>query len=65
MIITRLPSDTTSIETDYGKLHLHICYTNDGRPCGIAVSHQIKDMNSQIAELIETIATGIDAALRP
>ena len=65
MIITRLPSDTTKIETDFGNLHLHVRYTNDGRPCGLSISHQIKDMNSQIAELIETIATGIDAALRP
>ena len=65
MIVTRLPSDTSRIDTDFGTIYCHVRYTNDGRPCGLSMSHQIKDMNSQIAELIETIATGIDGALRP
>lgn len=65
MIITRLPSDTSRIETDFGTLYVHLRFTNEGRPCGLAISHQIKDMNSQVAELIETIAAGVDGALRP
>jgi hypothetical protein len=56
---------TSRIETDFGTIFAHTRYSQQGRPIGIAMSHQIKDMNSQIAELIDTIATGIDAALRP
>lgn len=65
MKVTRLATDTQKIETDFGAVYCHVRYTTEGRPCGISLSHAQKDMNSQIAELIETLATGIDAALRP
>lgn len=65
MIVNRLPAETHPIETEFGKLYAHVRYGSDGRPVGLSISHQIKDMNSQIAELIDDIANGLDGALRP
>lgn len=56
---------TSRIETDFGTIFAHTRYSQQGRPIGFAMSHQVKDMQAPIAELIDTIAAGIDAALRP
>jgi hypothetical protein len=65
MKVTRLATDTQKIETDFGNIYVHVRYTTEGRPCGLSLSHHVRDMQAPIAELIETIATGIDSALRP
>lgn len=63
--MNRLPAETHRIETDYGTLYGHIQRDLQGRPVGFALSHQIKDMNSQLAEFADDIARGVDAALKP
>ncbi len=60
----RLPTQTSRVETDYGTFFVHIAYRLNGTAAGFAISHQIKDMNSQIAQLVDDIARGVHEAMR-
>lgn len=60
----RLPGETLKVETDFGNMFLHFAYMPDGRIAGFSISHQMKDKESKVAELIEDIASAIHLTLR-
>jgi hypothetical protein len=65
MTDNRLPGETHRLETDFGAFYLHFDERpGDAKLAGFSISHQIKDLNSQIAELVDDIAKGVHDALR-
>ena len=64
MTDNRLHGETNKIETPFGTLFCHFDYMLDGRLAGFSISHQMKDKESRVAELIENIASSIHLSIR-
>lgn len=54
---------TEKVSTPFGSMYIHIYRDKYGNPCGGSISHQRKDMDSTVSQMIEKLSHALNAAL--
>lgn len=50
--------------TNFGSMHIHFHFDDEGRPVGGWISHKNKDPDSQIVGLIEALSEGLNEVIK-
>jgi len=62
-LTNRAHETVTKISTPFKSVFVHVSWDKD-KPIGISLSHQQKDMESDVARMLNSLSSGLNKALK-